>query len=135
MEITIDIKAQIVYSYYGANYVYKNEFGTFGEKVNREDYHLNKNIANETFRLKLKPLSAITDKDAIEVAMILKPNDEHTHNPDYGKGYIKELFNGVMYTVDKSIKVYQFIKSKGYALPYMDYSVEDLVQAGIYKLV
>ncbi|MBY0386231.1 hypothetical protein K2X05_13825 [bacterium] len=29
---------------------------------------------------------------------------------------------------------FQYLQSKGYALPYMDYSVDDLVELGVYKL-
>lgn len=32
------------------------------------------------------------------------------------------------------LKFYHLLQSKGYALPYMDYSVEDLVELGVYKL-
>lgn len=33
-----------------------------------------------------------------------------------------------------SLHCYQYLQSKGYALPYMQYSVDDLVEAKIYKL-
>ncbi len=41
--------------------------------------------------------------------------------------------NGV--ETEVSLECYQYLQSKGSALPYMQYSVEDLVKAGIYKLV
>jgi hypothetical protein len=64
-----------------------------------------------------KPLSNITDEDAIEVAKILKPNDEHTHDPEYGKMYARQLFGGVMYSVDKCFALQSFLQSKNYELP------------------
>lgn len=62
-------------------------------------------------------LSEMTDEDNTEVAKILKPNDEHTHNSDYGRIYVKQLFDGVMYSVDKIFKLYQFLQSRNYELP------------------
>lgn len=31
-------------------------------------------------------------------------------------------------------KIHQYLQSKGYAMPYLDYSVEDLVRFGVYQL-
>lgn len=102
--------------------------------------------------LLLTPLSDITDKDAIEVA----------HNVGMINAFVSERDSEVVMVVDDSYyigiysigvivmykglglnikpywsdtqKLYDKIRSKGYALPWLNYSVEDMVQAGWIKL-
>jgi len=79
--------------------------------------------------LLLKPLSSISDIDAIEVA---KLNDT-----------VAQVWNGKVLLKDfgdrkgrgLNVGVIDFLRSKGYALPYLNYSVEDLINEGIFKLV
>jgi hypothetical protein len=67
--------------------------------------------------------------------------NERTHNIRIFRGF-KEFddadFINCDYDYDESrqltIESFQYIQSRGYALGYMEYSVEDLVKAGIYKL-
>lgn len=74
----------------------------------------------------LKELKDITDEDLIHVAKILKPNDEHTHNPDYARGYMKALFSGTMYTVGWS---------RGYGHILYENETEAIEQSGKVKPV
>ena len=84
---------------------------TINKLVEDKYYHTNYSTN------KAKKLSEISDEDAIQVAKILKPNDEHTHNSDYGKMYVKQLMDGVMYSVTTCFRLYQYLQSKGYELP------------------
>ena len=119
------------------------------------------NIENDDI-LQLKPLSKISDKDAIEVARIVSPslffglgnNNKHyvdrNTEPDWISiqhnkkiisvdidldGYVYEYHEDLSYTrPSRSFVGTDFLRSKGYALPWMDLSVEDLQNYGWIKL-
>lgn len=151
--ITPEIRKQIFAQYFGSTYYYKNSFGTYKEKV-EFGYHTDKHIEYDKAFLYLTPLSKITDEDIIEVATyyakwrkgfeVLKINRyEESISVDYR--YISDEVNnadGFSYSgngfglssYSLNIYQYQYLQSKGYALPYMDYSVADLVGLGVYKL-
>lgn len=65
----------------------------------------------ESFYLELKPLSHITDEDAINL----------------GYGYVSHLKSNLDRNIDQ-------LRNLGYALPWMDLSVEDLIEYGWIKL-
>lgn len=141
MEITNEVKANIFSQYLGKyiihngkKYRIKGVFEDFKRQWFIIGYHeedFETHIPLGECKLESRPISAISDEDAIEVAKILKPNDEHTHRPDYGKMYIKQLFDGVMYSVDKSIKLYQYLISKGYDLPNYHLGGKTLQECGL----
>lgn len=98
----------------------------------------------ETPMLLLNPLSAISDEDAIEVAKMFDGKEIK-----YGAGYatLNESANVLLWydgeiitpgdVCQNSLQLlssYDFLRSKGYALPFMQYSVEQLVQMGWVKL-
>jgi len=119
-------------------------------------------VDNDSF-LELKPLSKITDEDAIEVAKIVsksscgyfedvnwqvdrnnaKDSQVWVHN---GKDplvicYIN--FNGNVFFKTNGgmtrlhineLLAYDYLRSKGYALPFMEYSVDELVELGWVRL-
>ena len=110
--------------------------------------------------LELKPLSSITDEDAIEVAKILRPHSfemhprgwkvnrteneiEITHRQsifefdiDYSGSLGVDSDAGWSYLGNaEQLFAYDYLRSKGYALPYMGLSVEKLVEYGWVKLV
>ena len=77
--------------------------------------------------LELTPLSQISDEDAIEISKFY---------PSFGsdiRNAVKELFQE-WNVLELSIETGDFLRSKGYALHYMDLSVEDLVEYGWVKL-
>lgn len=89
--------------------------------------------------LQLKPLSQISDEDAIEVSKIF--------GLCHLSGAIKELILSIFRTsindsgttsstngIKNWIQVFDYLRSKGYALHYMDLSVEDLIEYGWIKL-
>jgi|JI7StandDraft_1071085.scaffolds.fasta_scaffold94576_4 hypothetical protein len=90
----------------------------------------------------LKPLTQITDEDAIEFFDILWAKDEtHRNKPiefkiDFGKDWAlaptSERYGliptGLFHGVD-------FLRSKGYALPYLGISVDEMCKLGWIKLI
>lgn len=95
--------------------------------------------------LLLKPLSSITDEDAIEVTLLLpwfnKTGNERVYKNTYGNKVVSSDDGDFKYgkfeiKIDSlTPRQYQYLQSKGYALPYMNYSVEELVEMGWVKLV
>ena len=74
--------------------------------------------------LELKLLSKITDEDAQEIQIITGAN----HLPK------QSLIYACLKKSD-AIPVIDFLRSKGYAVPFMEYSVDDLVSFGWVQLL
>lgn len=115
-------------------------------------------------KILLKCIQKLTDQDAIQVAKITGYEDfKIVVRDDTGNFlFICRETNGIKkpYPIGDSINLslydeclfwsnneeyysessevslhcYQYLQSKGYALPYLEYSVDDLVKAGIYQL-
>lgn len=139
--ITPEIKKQIFAQYFGRKYYYKNSFGTHSQDV-EFGYHTNSHIEQGAF-LHLTPLSKMTDEDAIEaIQMTVKEKLQEIKIVSKNSNDICFSFqpnrgariNGFLIYSSLTFNVYQLLQSKGYALPYMDYSVEDLVKLDVYKL-
>lgn len=75
--------------------------------------------------LQLKPFLSITDEEAIEVAKI--------YGLDY-KNYKPESKEKIILLTNIYAPVYQYLQSKGYALPFRNYSVGQLIEMGWVKL-
>lgn len=84
-------------------------------------------------------LSSITDEDAIEVAKIMYPKDKHNEKDslNWGKDIVREIIEG---QTDKDviwfagiIPVVDYLRSRGYALPWTSVSVEQQVEWGWVK--
>ena len=117
-------------------------------------------IENDDF-LELKPLSQISDEDAINVAKLVSPmffegigkNGGHYIDKSEIEWYsVKHDRKTLMVNIDLDGYVFEYdeidgykkpsrsligtdyLRSKGYALPYMDLSVEDLIDYGWVKL-
>ncbi|HXP52136.1 MAG TPA: hypothetical protein VN922_19425 [Bacteroidia bacterium] len=85
-------------------------------------------------RILVKPLSNLTDEDSIEVCKIVQFS---TNIVSTGKAVVLEIFVKQLldYAPKEVMLIYHYLLSKGYALSYMNYTVEDLVKEGIYKLI
>ena len=85
------------------------------------------------YYIRLTPLSSITDDDAIEVAKFEGSFDDAIIRGNY-------LINNILVVDDYNsdthlvIKIVDYLRSKGYALPYMGLSVEKLIEYGWIKL-
>lgn len=105
--------------------------------------------------LYVKHLSKISDEDAIEVGKILfgkqysvgrvdRRNDyevsvqvlipDTTTNHNVRIGFNGSLHNCNGYNLQNTLQAHQYLQSKGYALPYMEYSIDELVEQGIYEI-
>lgn len=78
--------------------------------------------------LDLTPLQDITDDDAIDVAKML--------NVEFSKSWIVNSFTYSMWSHStlNTVKATDYLRSKGYALPFIGLSVNDLVEYGWLKL-
>lgn len=108
--------------------------------------------------LSLTPLTMITDEDAIEVARIAtnKKNIHLTDTCKKGYGFSFWVNNEKEYQInwERNLKLicleatpyehllsnhdvvqcYQYLQSKGYALPYKQYSIDQLLKANVLRL-
>jgi len=105
--------------------------------------------------IKLKPLSKITDEDAIEIIKIIDSKSNNFINVNYSYAekkelpYIKSVISdkgrfdindNFCLIIDKqvihfSLNIFDYLRSKGYALPFLEYSVEELISFGWVRLV
>ncbi len=91
--------------------------------------------------LQLKPLSAISDEDFITLCEILDPNKETYQNQKDVLEYksqieliLSETNIGDPFPIVRAFKLIDYLRSKGYALPWMGLSVEQMVESGWIKL-
>lgn len=113
------------------------------------------NLKHPDFFLQLKSLSSYTKEDSIEVERIWRtsdtrveeyfknsyPNTVHDDRELIGRSLIKywleenklNFQNRIDYRTIQHIT--DFLRSKGYALPFMDYSVKDLISFGWIRLL
>lgn len=143
MENTLENKAKFFAQYLGQK-VY-NRIGWPGIIVNgfvdklEEQFKLyqsdNFKEKTKTF-LELTPLSKITDEDAIDVAKILYPYSDALHTTDKGRDLIAPMFGKGTFLLNPPyiIQTYDYLRSNGYALPWMGLSVEQLIEYGWVKL-
>ena len=82
------------------------------------------NLQDKDYLL-LKPISKITDEDAISMYRGLERNYESANQ-------FLEDYKSIGFLVQSEV---DFLRSKGYAVPFMNYSVEDLVKMGWVQLV
>lgn len=132
IENTLENKAKFFAQYWAQKCIIVSEKAIV--KQNIDSYFINRlEVYNECF-LELTPLSQITDEDAIEVAIQLGWID---HEEITQIHYAKEFLNNEE-DDNCSFKSYCFIvdylRSKGYALPYMGLSVEELISYGWIKI-
>lgn len=87
------------------------------------------NLKHPDFFLQLKPLSKITDKDAEHIMQLEAFID----------GFLSDDFLEFLIDLKKGhcnkFEVVDFLRSKGYAVPFMEYSIEDLISFGWVRLV
>ena len=79
----------------------------------------------ETSCIVLKPLSKITDEDAISMYRGLERNYESANQ-------FLEDYKSIGFLEQSEV---DFLRLKGYAVPYMEYSVAELVKMGWVQLV
>lgn len=124
-QLTTESKQRFFYQYFGQPVFKVDMLSKLQDKPYPE-------ILDDDY-LKLKPLSSITDEDAIEVAIILGWD---THTKDQQLHYGTEFINDGedCCSLDCYAKIVDFLRSKDYALPWMGLSVESMIEAGWIKL-
>lgn len=97
------------------------------------------NFKHINFYLELKPLSNISDEDAIEYFNILWYADNldspQEFKKEFGRNYANSLLSNKFRLIPANVvHGIDFLRSKGYAIPFMEYSVEELVKLGWIQL-
>ena len=154
MENTLENKARFFAQYYGQKIQVDNELeemGKFPLTIN------NISFQPEKCHLELTPLPDITDEDAWNVGIMVncwakwerkqdwflsKEDDFHEVHIEGGKSFAeaigKEWGHGMSHPFANNstdiLSAYDFLRSKGYALPWMGLSVEKLIEYGWIKL-
>jgi len=86
------------------------------------------NLKHPNFFLQLKPLSKISDEDAEHIMQLEAFID----------GFLSDDFLNFLIDLKKGhcnkFEVVDFLRSKGYAVPFLEYSVEDLIFFGWVRL-
>ena len=133
MEITNEIKAKVFAQYLGqrtnVGKLYDIHLdGYYKCEINIENWATGR-LDNNQLKLILKPISKITDEDAIEVGK--KFGGGSLAN---GKWIVDSLFrtdeSNSFYVID-IILIYQFLKSKGYDLPHYLLNGKTLQECGL----
>jgi len=122
MENILENKAKFFSQYWGQTVI--EDVNNAGDKVIYPVVVSNMNRFEESI-LVLKPLSSITDEDAMFI------NDLEIWNYEINDvGKVKNILMNCIYYNRGATKthVYDYLRSKGYALPYMGLSVETLVE-------
>lgn len=93
------------------------------------------NIQHEDFFLKLTPISKLSDDDAIEYFDILWHETHKSKSIEfkiyYGKDWANNILSDRFGLIPSNVlHGIDFLRSKGYAIPFMKYTVEDLVKLG-----
>ena len=131
-QITLETKEKIIALYYGCE--------VFNAIINDGTFKLitvkasTMTLLNKQDHLLLTPLSQITEKDAKECIKIY----ECIHTPhgaitEYSQS-IQKIREAICQIVVHSQPAADYLRSKSYALPAFGYTVEELVEDGIFKL-
>jgi hypothetical protein len=131
MKLTNELKAQFFALYWNQRVMsrlYNGKSRLNNVKVDALSLSDEKNNTGDY--IELKPLSTISDEDAIEIGK-LAGDDSEDYEKEYGKGYYK------MYLLDFAMyqsKFTDILRSKGFAIDWRGISVEEMIKAGWIKL-
>jgi len=90
--------------------------------------------------LELTRLEDITDEDAIEVAKICEFSFGNLEDDDFKEvGQIRDWIVNIFYiefnyTTSHVLFAADFLRSKSYLLPWLNYTVEQLIEEGVVKI-
>lgn len=130
----MDVKSRFFAQYWGLIVAKETKYPK-SPTINTTTVLLINELSN--YHLELKPLSKITDEDAIVVAKIFGMKEDFEF---IGKMLCTTMFDNSdseseTVIFNSNAKAVDYLRSKGYALPFMEYSVEDLVSFGWVRLV
>lgn len=157
MELNKENKARLFSQYWGQDIIHVNDFGWAG-KTRIVDSLTIESDSFSKFSLILKPISSISDEDAIGVSKYCissNPINVLIDRPwDNGVIEITSISEHSTWTLCLSgedmyfkcedyrkendstlvLAAYDFLRSKGYAIPFMGLSVREMIEAGWIKL-
>lgn len=123
-----DVKSRFFAQYWGQKVMKKNIEG-LENFYSEPDGFIRSMTKDSPLFLELKPLSKITDEDAENIMQLEAFID----------GFLSDDFLEFLIDLKKGhcnkFEVVDFLRSKGYALPFMEYSVEDLISFGWVQLL
>lgn len=140
-EINITNKTKFFVLYWGQKVIHHEDYGDKG-CINVGAGMIQ--VIDDGYYLHLKPLSKISDEDAIEVWDLC-----HFDGGNKSKLTIEEVIrqgkniasafeysrSGWMVGLRSVLDIINFLRSKGYVLPWMELSVEEMVEVGWIKLL
>lgn len=129
-QITPEIKARVFALYWGQK-IAKAEVSDGDDRMSKiGGIYSIQHFAERGWFVQVKSLSSITDEDAIEVAKI----EDNFEDPlRRGKALIRD-FNHILWHQERWSEITDYLRSKGYALPAYGFNVDELVEAGVFKL-
>lgn len=148
--LTKDNKEKFFSLYWGQDIIHHSIYSPFLGYFNSVDEEHMYNHGVNWYCLALKPLSSISDEDGIEVLNILmgsktdRYENWHTTMQKHWLKIIKtdlqDLFgsrqtSNLLPYFKSTWETGDYLRSKGYALPYLGISVEEMIEAGWIKLV
>lgn len=146
-EINFENKAKFFAMYWGQDIVSsESDWDWFkDQRIFYKSEEIITSIHKENYFLSLIPLSQISDEDAIEVARIenaweLRDEHENIYFIKRGKSISRQIYEqlsdgfSIWLSADKYLLTIDHLRSKGYALPWMGFSVEEMIEASWVKL-
>src|SRR5690606_41780636 len=117
----------------GQSVVWNAVFWKITKDVTLDEFKLDKKF------LQLKPLSSISDEDAIEVAkiyVVLEKNETSEVGKTISSKFEKpsDMIYAPTWSGKNWLIVSDYLRSKGYALPFMGISVEQMIEWNWIKL-
>ncbi|MCT4153226.1 hypothetical protein HZP59_18515 [Elizabethkingia anophelis] len=137
MENNLENKARFFAQYWGQKIAYWNNNIQIKPKLN-----ILINEIDDHDVLELKPLSSITEEDAMKVSQIATHKSyERTSNIKHGKMIAQHFAKEYNPTgliqislISTVSRIIDYLRSRGYALPWMEISVQKLIEYGWVKL-
>lgn len=116
-----DVKCRFFAQYWGTKTMYVGGVGLV--EIGKGGW----NLKHPDLFLELKSISNLSGNDAIKVSEIW---GSKVHSKILGNIITIRIGTKAESEVRNSIGVIDFLRSKGYALPFMEYSVDDLISFG-----
>lgn len=111
MEITDEIKAKVFFQYIGQMTIWEYNGRMWHIRIGLLNIHNVKDHIDDK-KIVLKPLSAITDEESLEVANIVQPTGGLT--AEDGKAIVSNL---AKFELSVCCMIVQYLQLKGYDLP------------------
>jgi hypothetical protein len=129
---TLENKAKFFAQYYSQNISYvkiedAEDRGPF--EIDFKDWR----VRHEDSYLQLKPLSKISDEESIELALINESLGDNKNIEDLINHSKKIIIPMISFAGINSIHA-DYLRSKGYPVPWMGLSVDDLIEYGWIKI-